>query len=199
MVGAGPTAVLAHLPVLAQLRDRGQLVLTIVCDIDSSRATRACQQFGFLQHGGDASSAITRDDIDAVYVFGSAQLHYHCGLSALLRGKHLFVEKPIAPSYAQAAEMAQRAAARGLIAVGGLNRRFFKSLQMARARGGKGGWRYAQAVFHKAELGRRPAFGAGKDQAVDAHRGFAGSVRLRRDDLMKEVLAWCDKYLGRVQ
>jgi phosphoglycerate dehydrogenase-like enzyme/predicted dehydrogenase len=160
VVGAGPTAVFAHLPALARLRDRGQLLLSVVCDIDDERATRARQQFGFLERGGDAAGALARDDIDAVYVFGSAQLHYQCGLSALRNGKHLFVEKPVAPTYTQAVEMAQLAAQRALIAVGGLNRRFFKALAMARARVGKSGWRHAEVVFHKAELGKRPAFGA---------------------------------------
>jgi phosphoglycerate dehydrogenase-like enzyme/predicted dehydrogenase len=149
-----------HLPVLAALRDSGGIVLSLVCDIQRERAATARQEFGFREDSGDAVSALKRTDIDVVYVFGSAQLHYECGLAALRGGKHLFVEKPVAPSYAQAREMAQAALAHGLVAAGGHNRRFYRSLAMVRAGAGKAGWRFAEAVFHKPEYGRPPLFGA---------------------------------------
>jgi phosphoglycerate dehydrogenase-like enzyme/predicted dehydrogenase len=160
VIGAGPTAVFAHFPALARLRDRGEVILSTVCDLNHERAASARRDFGFLTQSGEALADIRRQDIDAVYVFGSAQLHYEYGLIALECGKHLFVEKPIAPSYIQAAELAQKADAQGLIAVGGLNRRFFKSIAAARRIGGQTGWRYAEAVFHKDEFLRPPSFGA---------------------------------------
>lgn len=160
VIGAGPTTVEAHLPVLRQLRDRGEIVLAIVCDIERERASSARQAFGFKEGSGDARAAVARDDIDAVYVFGSAQLHYEYGLAALTAGKHLFVEKPVAPSYLQALEIAQTAQERALIAVGGLNRRFFKSLAAVRERAGGSRWRFAETIFHKAEFQKPPTFGA---------------------------------------
>jgi phosphoglycerate dehydrogenase-like enzyme/predicted dehydrogenase len=160
VIGAGGAAVAMHLPVLARLRDKGEIVLTLVCDIQRERAAAARRKFGFLEDSGDGVAALERRDIDAVYIFGSAQLHFEYGLAALLNGKHLFVEKPIAPSYAEARNMARTARARGLVAVGGLNRRFHKSLAAVRSRAGKAGWRFAEAVFHKPEFGKPPLFGA---------------------------------------
>jgi phosphoglycerate dehydrogenase-like enzyme/predicted dehydrogenase len=160
VIGAGPTTVFAHLPVLARMRDHGELTLAVVCDIDGERAARARSRFGFLEESTDARAMLLRPDIDAVYLFGSAQLHYEYGMIALRNAKHLFVEKPIAPSYAQALQLARLAQARGLIAVGGLNRRFFKSLAKARQSAGESGWRSAEVVFHKPEFGRSPSFGA---------------------------------------
>ena len=160
VVGAGPTAEQLHLPVLAALRDRGALVLACICDLRADRTEAAQRRFGFERASGDAFAALARDDVDLIYIFGDAALHHRLGLEALTRGKHLFVEKPIAPDYRQAMELAQAAAARGLIAAGGHNRRFYPSLLEARARGGHAGWRYAEAVFHKPELGRPPPFGA---------------------------------------
>ena len=160
VIGAGPTTVHAHLPVLRQLRDRGKIVLAVVCDIERERASLALQTFGFKECSGDARAAVARDDIDVVYVFGSAQLHYECGLAALSGGKHLFVEKPVAPSYLQALDLAQAAQERALIAVGGLNRRFFKSLAAVRERAGGSRWRFAEAIFHKPEFQKPPSFGA---------------------------------------
>jgi phosphoglycerate dehydrogenase-like enzyme/predicted dehydrogenase len=149
-----------HLPELARLRDSHEIVLTQVCDIDRERAAAARRQFGFLEDGGDAVAALLRSDIDAVYIFASAQLHHEYGLTALQNGKHLFVEKPIAPSYSQAHALALAARTRGLIAAGGHNRRFYKSLAAARTRAGKGGWRSAEATFHKPEYAKRVPFGA---------------------------------------
>jgi phosphoglycerate dehydrogenase-like enzyme/predicted dehydrogenase len=160
VIGAGPAAVAMHLPVLARLRDRGELALALVCDLQSSRAQSARSRFGFGECAGDALAGLQRTDIDVVYIFGSAQLHFDCGHRALQSGKHLFVEKPVAPSHAQAQELAAIARSHGLVAVGGHNRRFYEALNQARARAGKAGWRFAEAVFHKAEVGKAAPFGA---------------------------------------
>ena len=160
VIGAGPAAVAMHLPPLARLRDSGEIELAVVCDIEHGRAERARRQFGFREASGDAAAALQRPDIDAVYIFGSAQLHYEYGLLALQNGKHLFVEKPIAPSHAQARELSAAAESRELTAVGGHNRRFYKSLAAVRARAGKAGWRSVEAIFHKPEHGKSVPFGA---------------------------------------
>lgn len=160
VVGASETTTLLHLPALADLRDRGRIVLTEICDLQHVRALAACRDFGFDRYGGDAVAAIGQPDIDIVYLFGSAQLHHHYGLVALRNGKHLFVEKPIAPSFAEAQQLARAAQAAGLIAAGGHNRRFYRAFTELRARAGKTRWSFAEAVFHKPEYGRPPPFGA---------------------------------------
>ncbi len=149
-----------HLPVLARLRDRGVLTLAVVCDVVSERAAAARKNFGFMEASTDGAAALRRSDIDAAYILGSAQLHYEYGMLALRNGKHLFVEKPVAPSYAQASELARLASTNGLIAAGGHNRRFYRALAAARVHAGRAGWRFAEAVFHKSESGRPPPFGA---------------------------------------
>jgi phosphoglycerate dehydrogenase-like enzyme/predicted dehydrogenase len=160
VIGAGPAAVAMHLPVLARLRDSGAIELSIVCDLEHVRAERARRRFGFREDSGDAAAALRLTNVDAVYIFGSAQLHYEYGLLALQNGKHLFVEKPIAPTYAQARELGEAARSRHLIAVGGHNRRFYKSFAAVRSRAGKGSWRLVEAIFHKPEHGKSVPFGA---------------------------------------
>jgi phosphoglycerate dehydrogenase-like enzyme/predicted dehydrogenase len=160
VVGAGETSTLMHLPVLARLRDQGRLELVETCDLRLDRAKAAMADFGFARRSGDAASALAEPDIDAVYVFADAWLHYDLGLAALKAGKHLFVEKPIAPGSAEAHELAELAAVRGLIAVGGHNRRFYRPLEEIRTRGGKAGWRFAEATFHKPAHSGPPPFGA---------------------------------------
>lgn len=160
VVGAGPMSVSVHMPILAGLRDKGEIILAQVCDIQRERVAVAQRKFKFLEGSGDAAMALERPDIDAVYIFGSAQMHYEYGLMALQSGKHLFIEKPIAPSYAQARALAQAAKARGLVAVAGHNRRFHKSLAAVRAHAGKARWRFAEVVFHKPEFDKPVLFGA---------------------------------------
>ncbi|HEY2683245.1 MAG TPA: NAD(P)-dependent oxidoreductase [Steroidobacteraceae bacterium] len=160
VIGAGPAAVALHLPVLAALAARGRLFLSVVCDLDRLRALDAQERFGFEAISGDATDALARPDLDAVYIFGSAQMHFSIGLAALRAGKHLFVEKPIAPSYAQACQLAEAARNRGCIAVGGHNRRFYRAFDELRRRGGSLGWRYAEASFHKPDARSGVPFGA---------------------------------------
>jgi phosphoglycerate dehydrogenase-like enzyme/predicted dehydrogenase len=160
VIGAGPAAFAMHLPVLAHLRDEGRIVLAHVCDLQAARAHAARERFGFLEASSDAQTALAALEPDVVYVFGSAQLHFDCGVAALRGGKHLFVEKPIAPTYLQACELAYLARSRGLVAVGGHNRRFYESLRRVREMAGTASWHYASATFHKPEAGVPPPFGA---------------------------------------
>lgn len=160
VVGAGETSMLMHLPILARLRDEGRLELVEICDLRHERAVAARARFGFAREGGDAAAAIDRPDIDIVYLFGTAQLHHDHGMAAAEAGKHLFVEKPIAPSHAEACALASAAAKRGVVAAGGHNRRFYRSLDAIRAGGGRAGWRFAEAMFHKPEHGVSVPFGA---------------------------------------
>jgi phosphoglycerate dehydrogenase-like enzyme/predicted dehydrogenase len=160
VVGASETAELLHLPLLARLRDIGRLELVEICDLRLESARAARNKFGFARDGGDAATAIARDDIDLVYCFGSARMHHALGLAALSAGKHLFVEKPIAPSYADAIELADAARQRELIAAGGHNRRFLSAFDRIRAASGSAGWTFTQAVFDKDAYGQPAPFGA---------------------------------------
>src|SRR5882757_4176871 len=213
VIGAGPAAKAMHLPVLAGLRDAGQIELVIVCDIEHERADQALRQFEFREACGDPSGALKRADIDAVYIFGSAQLHYEFGSAALQNGKHLFVEKPVAPSFQQALALCETAQARGLIAVGGLNRRFYKSLAAVRARNGKTGWRSVEVIFHKPEHGKPAPFGARSwlsangihalDALVFAMDGLpshltaiAGDAASPASNIFSAVMSWPDGAQG---
>jgi len=160
VVGASETAELLHLPVLAGLRDAGRLELVEICDLRLGNASSVRQKFGFARDGGDAANAVARDDIDVVYLFGGARMHHALGLAALHAGNHLFVEKPIAPSYSDTVELADAAEARGLVAVGGHNRRFLAAFDRIRAAAGSAGWTSAEAVFDKDAFGLPPPFGA---------------------------------------
>lgn len=207
VIGAGITSNLIHLPILARLQKEGAIELAVICDLDDARAAAAQARHGFKDRCGDAAGGVRRPDIDAVYVLGSAQMHFNFGLQALRQGKHLFVEKPIAPSWAEARTLAQAAQAAGKIAAGGHNRRFYKSLVQARERGGKAGWRYAEAMFYKPESGRPPPFGArtwlsaNGIHALDALVFVMGGLpeemtAVRSGETFSAILRWADGRQG---
>lgn len=80
-------------------------VVTAVCDIRADRARTAADRLAQLgkprpaEHGGAADSyrqLCARDDVDLVYVATPWEFHYEQGKAALLAGKHVGVELPIA-------------------------------------------------------------------------------------------------------
>ncbi|MGW8354754.1 Gfo/Idh/MocA family protein [Streptomyces wedmorensis] len=80
-------------------------VVTAVCDIRADRAKRTADQLVGkgkprpAEYGGSADSyaeLLKRDDIDLVYIATPWEFHYEQGKAALLAGKHVIVELPIA-------------------------------------------------------------------------------------------------------
>src|SRR5882672_12107958 len=87
VIGAGGMATHTHLPLVAKFRASSEIVLSVICDVQRERAAAAKKRFGFSEETGDAVSALERSDIDAVYIFGSAQMHHEYGALALNQGK----------------------------------------------------------------------------------------------------------------
>lgn len=85
-------------------------VVTHVCDIRADRAKTAADRLVQLgkprpvEHGGSSSSyqaLVTSPDVDLVYVATPWEFHYTHGKAALLGGKHVGIELPIATELAE--------------------------------------------------------------------------------------------------
>jgi len=63
---------------------------------------------------GDAMSLMARDDVEAVVIATPLNTHYALAKAAIERGKHVLVEKPLAPSRAEAESLADLADSRGV-------------------------------------------------------------------------------------
>ncbi|MFF0473413.1 Gfo/Idh/MocA family oxidoreductase [Streptomyces sp. NPDC004284] len=79
--------------------------VTAVCDIRADRAKRTADRLVAAgkprpaEYGGSADSyaeMLRRDDIDLVYIATPWEFHYEQGKAALMAGKHVIVELPIA-------------------------------------------------------------------------------------------------------
>ncbi|GAA2057755.1 Gfo/Idh/MocA family protein [Leifsonia soli] len=95
-----------HFPQLPNLR------LTAVADLDVARASAVAAEQGVL--GLSVDELLAHPEVDAVLNLTIPQAHAEIALRALAAGKHVYGEKPLALSTAEAAPVLERAAALGL-------------------------------------------------------------------------------------
>ena len=88
--------------------------LVAVSDISEKRLALAQNQFPFIQGIRDPLELIRSADIDAVAVVTPVFSHFDIAKAALQAGKHVFVEKPFTATSAQARELIDLAARKGL-------------------------------------------------------------------------------------
>jgi predicted dehydrogenase len=88
-----------------------------------SRAPGLVADYG-VQLCADADELIARDDIDAVIITTPQYAHVEAALAAVAHGKHLFVEKPMTTSVADADAIIDACAERGLTLSVGYQQRY---------------------------------------------------------------------------
>jgi virulence factor len=119
VIGLGDIAQKAYLPVLAARAD----VTLALMSRDLDRLTRLGRQYG-------APLCVTRLDdlldsgIDVAFVHASTEAHFGLVERLLSAGIHLLVDKPLAPSFADARHLVDLADRQGRSLAVGFNRRF---------------------------------------------------------------------------
>src|SRR5258708_40223374 len=106
IIGVGDVAERDYLPEWHRLE--GKAVISVVCGRNPERARRVAEE-----HGVDRWSTnyleVVQSDIDAVLNLTPINVHYPITLAALEAGKHVYTEKPMASSSAQAQALEQLA------------------------------------------------------------------------------------------
>ena len=92
-----------------------------LAEIDAGLAKRKAAELGFVQSTGDWRDLIADPDIDVVSVTTPNQFHAEMAIAALEAGKHVWCEKPMATSLADAERMRAAQRASGRKAVMGYN------------------------------------------------------------------------------
>jgi len=87
--------------------------LVAAADIDSQVLQRVGEKYGLEYTDTDFRNLVARDDIDAVDICLHNNLHMPFTVAALQAGKHVFCEKPMAGSCADAVTMLKTARATG--------------------------------------------------------------------------------------
>ena len=88
--------------------------LAAVSDISEKRLVLAQNQYPFIKVLKDPMELIRSTDVDAVAIVTPVFAHFEMAKAALLAGKHVFVEKPFTSTSAQARELIDIAAKKGL-------------------------------------------------------------------------------------
>ena len=97
------------------------LEMAILADASAELAAAAARRFGFAAYTDDWRDIIADPSIDLVDITAPNALHKQMALAAIAAGKHVYCEKPLAPSAADAYEMAVAAEAAGVKTQVGFN------------------------------------------------------------------------------
>jgi len=86
-----------------------------LCDLEEVRLEKMRRQYPGIRISRSPDDVLTAPEIDAVVIAIPAALHYKYAKKALLAGKHLLVEKPLAMTAKEAEELCDLAKAKGKV------------------------------------------------------------------------------------
>lgn len=115
----------AHALAYAQVRpvfgDVPRPRLEILCDVPQDAADRYADQFGFARATDDWRAAVTDPAVDVVSITTPNKFHKEMVCAAAEAGKHIWCEKPLATTLADAETMAEAVKAAGVASMVGYN------------------------------------------------------------------------------
>jgi len=100
--------------VVRNLHGLENVCVAVVCDKSPAALARVRKVYPGIATTTDANDVLRSPEIDAVAVITPVWTHYELAKTALENGKHVFVEKPLTSSAAQAEELIEIAARKKL-------------------------------------------------------------------------------------
>lgn len=111
LVGCGTIATRAYLPEIARMP---RAALVAVCDAVEARVRDAATKYEVPHAYTDLNAMLTDGGLDLLVDTTHIQAHYEVNLAALRAGLHVYTEKPLAGTVAEADTLIAEAHARGL-------------------------------------------------------------------------------------
>lgn len=108
IIGCGEATERRALPAFRQLEDSE---IIAVMSRTPARAKDFARRHGIERWYGDAQNLVTDPDVDAVYIATPPSSHSTYAVMALMAGKHVYIEKPLAISYDECLRITRVAAA----------------------------------------------------------------------------------------
>jgi predicted dehydrogenase len=115
IVGVGDVAQRDYLPELGRLADRVQTV--VACSRTPERARDVADRFRIPRWTTSYAEAVTAGDVDAVLNLTPFSRHVDVTLAAIAAGKHVYSEKPLALTSAEARVIGEQADRNGCVVV----------------------------------------------------------------------------------
>ncbi len=113
VVGTGDVALKLYLPTITKI-DTSKAEVTALCDSDRARAERAQSLFGGRYIFTDYRELLACDEVDMVLNLTRHSMHAEVNLATIEAGKHIYSEKPMATTFAEADQIVREAAAAGV-------------------------------------------------------------------------------------
>jgi predicted dehydrogenase len=117
----GKCHALAWNAVAAVFGDCERPQLAMLAEIDARLAQKRAAEFGFSRATGDWRALVADPEIDVVSITTPNRFHPEMAAAALAAGKHVWCEKPMAPTLGEAERMLSAAQASGRVAILGYN------------------------------------------------------------------------------
>lgn len=124
VIGCGAIAEIVHLPVYKEMP---QTDLKAVCDTDKDRAEEIADKFDAESWYTNYKDLLERDDIDAVSICTPNSFHREHSVAAANAGKHILLEKPMAPTLEDCDKIIEASQRAGVKLMIGVNSRFLSS------------------------------------------------------------------------
>jgi predicted dehydrogenase len=160
LIGVGDVAERDYLPEWHRLE--GEAVITVACGRSPERAQRVAAQYEADRWTTNYLDVV-QSDVDAIVNLTPIGLHYPITLAALEAGKHVYTEKPMASSPAQAKALEQLATQRGLVLVCAPSIMLFPQIVKVRQLLASGELGVVRAARAQALTGHPPWEGYGSD------------------------------------
>lgn len=109
IIGCGSVMRGPYMTLIEKLDCLGQVEVVMACDIEEEKRRYARKAFGIPYVTGNAQEIIQSDSVDLVLVLTSMREHGPLARAALEAGKHVLVEKPMAVTLSEAAELVELA------------------------------------------------------------------------------------------
>ena len=146
------------------------LRLELLCDTPLDKARSMAAQFGFARASDDWQAVVRDPAVDVVSITTPNALHHAMAVAALAAGKHVWCEKPMALTLAEAEAMADAAAKAGTRTLLGYN--YVRNPAFG----------HAQALIAAGRIGRPVHFRGWVDEDYQADPDLPWTWRARRAD-----------------
>jgi predicted dehydrogenase len=115
------------------LRRTGLADVVALADVNDEIAKAKADELSVPQSYGDYKALLADPEIDIVHVCTPNHLHYSMSKEAMLAGKHVVCEKPLAMNSAEAAELVRIAKEKGVVNAIHFNIRFYPVIHHVKA------------------------------------------------------------------
>jgi predicted dehydrogenase len=105
--------------IVRNVHDLESAEVISVCDAREERRRIVGKRYPAVRLASDFTEILVDDEIDAVAIATPVSTHYELARAALLAGKHVFVEKPLAGSSAEGADLIRLARERNVVLMPG--------------------------------------------------------------------------------